>query len=956
MKFTSHLSARLCAAMLLCLVLLAPLTGIVRPLVSASAADAKTVLYASPAIPATVGEAVKLSDYAVQFSQTLTTAADKISWSSDVLTVTDGTVQPLSRGVFALTATAGTSKRTVYLVVKAQEETEYVLYEETFDNITSFDELGYSIVQKTNDNCTIQVKNGKLVLSAQSAADNYIRVLLPDWLSTFGNYTFECTAAMTAQQSTSRWMSFMFRVQSSNFPYYQMAVRADSTATNGTELALRTAKDAWDVQYTAGYDKKMSDKAYRTFKIAAFDKTVETSIDGTSLVYAENISSYKVGNLGLQVRACEMTVDKIRVVLRDTAPAAAPEVMADVLNPTSNVVLPASIVTNVTTAEELNALTALVEKANNGQKDVILPATAIFKAKGSQVLSGAKSYAEAIAALGGRVIPAFYVEDSATVTELMAYLTSSGYVTDALVISADASLLRSARDASAYVRVALDFSQKSPEELDLSSVRSATNASGARICILPDTMATKSNVEFLQRLLMTVWIQSTNDSIVPLMTDITSGANGIITQDYNLLGRSYTTYFSRETIVRTSAIIGHRGIPSLAQENTLQGSILAYELGATAIENDIRLTKDGVIVVMHDATIDRTTNGVGNVSDYTYEQLKKFSVDSNTDVAAQPIPTLEEYFVEFKGKDVQLIVEIKSSNKKICAPLKALIEKYDILDQVNVIAFDTAMITELKKIYPELSVGYLNSTLQDNENDPNSSVELILKTIQPLETTYNPSYNKGALGTNLLLAASHRGMTIWPWTINEKADLDKYFRYATYGVTTNYTQYVSNCLRTVTVREQEYVFSSVEEMASFEVLGYTYDRTEKVCTKLTLVFLEGDDVFSCNRDGKLEASAPGTATVMISVAASAPMGSTYRLCTQPFTITLKAPAEETTGEQDTTLESTLPQDTTASTPVEDTTAAPVGGGGCGSTVSGSAAAIVALLLIPAVLLRKKDER
>jgi hypothetical protein len=144
-------------------------------------------------------------------------------------------------------------------------------------------------------------------------------------------------------------------------------------------------------------------------------------------------------------------------------------------------------------------------------------------------------------------------------------------------------------------------------------------------------------------------------------------------------------------------------------------------------------------------------------------------------------------------------------------------------------------------------------------------------------------------------------------------------------------------------------------MASFEVLGYTYDRTEKVCTKLTLVLLEGDDVFSCNREGKLVASAPGTATVMISVSTSAPMGSTYRLCTQPFTITLKASEEETTQEQDTTLESTLPQDS-ESLPVADTTAAPEQTGGCGSTVSGSAAALVALLLIPAALFRKKDER
>ena len=954
MKFLSNLHVRICAIALLFVLLLAPISGLIHPFVSASAADAKTILFASPAIPATVGDTVKLTEYSVMFSSSSTTAADKITWTSDAIAVDNSSVKPTAKGVYALTATAGSSTRTIYLVVKAQDETEYVLYEEDFDDVASFDALGYRIIQQTNESCTAQVKNGKLVLSAQSSADNYVRVLLPAWLSTFGNYTYECTAAMTATQSSSRWMSFMFRIQKSDYPYYQMAVRADATATNGTELALRTSKNAWDVQYTAGYEEKMTDKAYRTFTVEAYDKYVQTSIDGKNLVYAENINTVLTGDLGLQVRACEMLVDKIRIVLRDTVPTEAPTLMADVINPTSNVVLPVSLVTTVDTAEELAALTALVEKANAGEK-VIAPATAIFKASGDKVLGGTMTYEQAVSALGGRIIPAFRVEDEATVKTLSAWLVKSGYEIDALIIASDAKLLRLAKATSSLVRLALDFSDKTAEEIDIKAVRGVTNEAGARICILPDDMASKSNVEYLQRLFMTVWIQSKNDSIVPLMTDLTSGANAVITKEFTMLGETYTKYFSRETILRTSAIIGHRGVPSLAQENTLQGAILAYELGATAIENDIHLTKDGILIVMHDATIDRTTNGVGNVSDYTYAELQKFVVDSNSDVAAQPIPTLEEYFLEFKGKDVQIIVEIKSSDIKICAALKEMIEKHDILDQVNVITFKTEMLTKLKEIYPALSVGYLTSTLQDDESDPNSSIELILKTVQTYESTYNPTYNKGALGVNLLTAASHRGITIWPWTINEKVALDTYFRYATYGLTTNYTQYVSNCLRTVWVDEKAYTFESLEEMATLQVKGLTYDRTEKACTKLKLIFLEGDDVFYFTSDGKLEASAPGTATIIVSVSASSPAGSTYRLCTQPFTVTLKAPEEET-NEQDTTLESVLPDDDSSVETIVggETTAAPASSG-CRSSIS---APVWAILLVPTtgLFFRRKEDK
>ena len=65
------------------------------------------------------------------------------------------------------------------------------------------------------------------------------------------------------------------------------------------------------------------------------------------------------------------------------------------------------------------------------------------------------------------------------------------------------------------------------------------------------------------------------------------------------------------TLVRTPYMLAHRGIPGLARENTLEGAILAYEKGADHIENDIYMTKDRHIVILHDRTLDRTTNGTG---------------------------------------------------------------------------------------------------------------------------------------------------------------------------------------------------------------------------------------------------------------------------------------------------------------------------------------------------------
>ena len=118
---------------------------------------------------------------------------------------------------------------------------------------------------------------------------------------------------------------------------------------------------------------------------------------------------------------------------------------------------------------------------------------------------------------------------------------------------------------------------------------------------------------------MTVWYESTDSSAVDAFRLITSGANGIIAADRALLRACLnSSLFSENSLLRPIGIIGHRGMPSQASENTLAGSALGATYGANIIDNDIYITKDGVLVVMHDGTVDRTTNGTGKVEDFTY--------------------------------------------------------------------------------------------------------------------------------------------------------------------------------------------------------------------------------------------------------------------------------------------------------------------------------------------------
>lgn len=125
--------------------------------------------------------------------------------------------------------------------------------------------------------------------------------------------------------------------------------------------------------------------------------------------------------------------------------------------------------------------------------------------------------------------------------------------------------------------------------------------------------------------------------------------------------------------------IWHRGASDYEPENTIRSFERAISLGANAIEFDVRAAKDGEIVVIHDAHICRTTDGVGAVRDYTAKELKNFRVDYG-----EKIPTLEEVLEKFAGRAI-LNIELKEEG--IGGRVIELIKKYKIVDSTILSAF-----------------------------------------------------------------------------------------------------------------------------------------------------------------------------------------------------------------------------------------------------------------------------
>ena len=104
-------------------------------------------------------------------------------------------------------------------------------------------------------------------------------------------------------------------------------------------------------------------------------------------------------------------------------------------------------------------------------------------------------------------------------------------------------------------------------------------------------------------------------------------------------------------------IIGHRGNPEEAPENTLASIDAAFAVGCDLVEIDVRLSRDGVAVIVHDDTVDRTTNGKGNVADLTLAELKALDAGSwkAERFAGERIPTLAEALGAARGKGAFLL-------------------------------------------------------------------------------------------------------------------------------------------------------------------------------------------------------------------------------------------------------------------------------------------------------------
>ncbi|SIS84138.1 glycerophosphodiester phosphodiesterase [Alicyclobacillus vulcanalis] len=168
----------------------------------------------------------------------------------------------------------------------------------------------------------------------------------------------------------------------------------------------------------------------------------------------------------------------------------------------------------------------------------------------------------------------------------------------------------------------------------------------------------------------------------------------------------------RELLMRDDTLwIAHRGASAECPENTLPAFVRAAELGADMIELDVRLTGDGSVVVLHDPTVDRTTDGRGLASQMRLAELRKLDAGSwfDTRFRGTPIPTLDEVFAAVPH--MCLNIELKTSpvahTRQLIRRVLGAIYRHDARQRVLISSFDHAALAEIRRFDRDIALGVL---------------------------------------------------------------------------------------------------------------------------------------------------------------------------------------------------------------------------------------------------------
>ncbi len=406
----------------------------------------------------------------------------------------------------------------------------------------------------------------------------------------------------------------------------------------------------------------------------------------------------------------------------------------------------------------INAPTVLYEINEESDFSVFegerLPATVIFRVDENLNVVGGEgnicTLDEGFARVAKKSAIAVYVEDP-VIAQAYAQYCAQNNARDVFLISSRADVIQTGRAGWNYLLGIFDVRAT---DWSVEEISATASCADAKIVLADDTL-TFAQTRRLKALQFAVWTNVESEADV--FEAISDNYTGVYADDIDVVYDAYAK-ITDETIYDASLIVGHRGSSTIYPENSLEAALYAAEQGAECIEYDVHLTKDKEVIVMHDTTIDGTTNGTGTVSQMTLAEIQQYHLVKGDKTAK--IPTLRDMLRGLKDTNVVHYIEYKAQNVEIIPYLERIIKEENMTGRVLFLSFYMDVLAESKRQMPEIPIGQLWGDY--DTRDYYGAVDTTISTF--LANGKSNHCVHSALYRQYIKIARHRGIAVNGWT------------------------------------------------------------------------------------------------------------------------------------------------------------------------------------------------
>lgn len=780
-------------------------------------------------------------------------------------------------------------------LMKGSENLTYPLYVNSEVSISEFtEEFLQNCTMRRGENTSIEVNDGAVcVRTTQNMT--YENIVLP--VFTYGrDYMLSVDLKVKDSTDNARWSAMSYGVASipnagdNAWSFWQMAVRRNATAGNGVECAERTTGDTWSVHAAGSYTENLDPDTVYNLKIVIKGMSVYEYINDQLIVKYESQEKMKYGKVAFSFD--RVTAEYSNFVMTSEIPENLETIFpktengydTDLYEPDTGLVM-APVVVNEKEETTMSELTSGKRRPSTVIRTVSENMTVLDA--GQEI-----TLADYVERADKKVLAGFRIESMDAANAFADYVKEN-HLVDIMVVAKEPDILLTACGRRAGIHGMLDVEEYvESHEADIFELVCKANEANSRILVLPQQLATKENIQYIQSRAIAVWVKTEEDQ---LSNVILNGADGIITDDFETVYDVIEGFSASVPVLnRGTVIAAHRGIHLAAPENSLRAAKAAVEAGADAIECDVHLTKDGEVVVNHDETTGRLMNKDLTIADSTLAELRelKFLADAQE---GDKIPTLQELFLAADeadpDDDIIHVIEIKAENPNVIEPMVKIIKEMNMEDRVLFISFHDDQLKRIRQAMPNVAAGELNG-LCSAADDVAEALKKLCSRMDAYGYFYNCNY--GSQNIDIVRAARFRGIYIHPWTVDDINIFESEYINNYHGITTNRADYAKDYLNRVETGENAYSLQAGDEAGVVvETKVYTRSGAEIEGARKSMKQISGVPVSYDPESGKCFAEEKGEAEVVFGASYRlAATGKTYMVYSAPVKLTVEPSDKE----------------------------------------------------------------